>query len=103
VGRERQTHNEIHADVFPFPCRNIQKLQQSGRPQVISFDPSTCVTFCDIASGLTLHSSPPELRFQIMIHLRVAGVDGILRSMSLIKDFLAQLMVLWNHQMVFEP
>jgi hypothetical protein len=23
AGRERQTHNEIHADVFPFSSRNI--------------------------------------------------------------------------------
>jgi hypothetical protein len=26
VGRERQTHNDIHTDVFPFPGRNIQRL-----------------------------------------------------------------------------
>jgi hypothetical protein len=24
---ERQTHNEIHTDVFPFPGRNTQRLQ----------------------------------------------------------------------------
>jgi hypothetical protein len=24
---ERQTHNEIHTDVFPFPGRNTQTLQ----------------------------------------------------------------------------
>jgi hypothetical protein len=29
TGRERQTYDEIHADVFPFSCRNIQRLQQS--------------------------------------------------------------------------
>jgi hypothetical protein len=26
AGRERQTHNEIHVDVFPLPGRNIQRL-----------------------------------------------------------------------------
>jgi hypothetical protein len=26
AGRERQTHNEIHAGVFPFSGRNIQRL-----------------------------------------------------------------------------
>jgi hypothetical protein len=45
---------------------------------VIGLDPSTCVAFCNIASGLMLYSSPLELRFQIMIHLYAAGVDGIL-------------------------
>jgi hypothetical protein len=27
---ERQTHNEIHVDVFPFPGRNTQRWQQSS-------------------------------------------------------------------------
>jgi hypothetical protein len=57
VGRERQTHNEIHADVFPFPGRNIQRLQQSGRSHMIGLDPSTHVAFYNIASGLMLFES----------------------------------------------
>jgi hypothetical protein len=32
-----------------------------------------------------------------MIYLRVARVDGIFGSMSLIKNLLSHLMVLWNH------
>jgi hypothetical protein len=35
---ERQTHNEIHIDVFPFPGRNIQWLQQSHMPHMIILD-----------------------------------------------------------------
>jgi hypothetical protein len=38
---EGQAHNEIHTDVFPFPGRNTQRLQQSIRPHMISLDPST--------------------------------------------------------------
>jgi hypothetical protein len=38
-----------------------------------------------------------------MVHLRAARVKGIFESMSLIEYLLAQLMVLWNHQMVLEP
>jgi hypothetical protein len=38
-----------------------------------------------------------------MTHLCAVRVDGILGSMSLIEYLLAQLMVLWNHQTVFEP
>jgi hypothetical protein len=56
---------------------------------MIGLDPSTHVTFCNIVSGLTLHSSPPELCFQVMIHLRAAGVDGIFGCMSLIENLLA--------------
>jgi hypothetical protein len=63
MSRERQTHDEIHVDVFLFPGRNILRLQQSGRPQMICLDPSTRITFCHVASSLARHSSSPELRF----------------------------------------
>jgi hypothetical protein len=63
AGRERQTHNETNADVFSFPCRNIQRLQQSGRSHIIDLDPSTRVAFCNVASSLALHPSPLELHF----------------------------------------
>jgi hypothetical protein len=69
---ERQTHNEIHIDVFPFPGRNTQRLQQSCMPHMISLDPLTHVAFHNIASSLTLHTGLPELCLQNMIHLCVA-------------------------------
>jgi hypothetical protein len=100
---ERQTHNEIHTDVFPFPGRNIQRLQQSRKPHMISLDPSTRVAFHNIANSLVLHTGPPELCLQIMIHFYVARVDGIFGSVSFIKYLLAQLMVLWNNKMIPEP
>jgi hypothetical protein len=101
--RERQTHNEIYADVFPFLSRNIQRLQQSGKSHMISLDPLTCAAFCNIVSCLAIHSSPLELCFHIMIHLCDAGVDRIFWSMSFIKYLLVQLMVLWNYQTILEP
>jgi hypothetical protein len=103
VGRERQTYNEIHADVFPFLGRNILRLQQSDRSHMVGLDPSTCVTFCNIASSLTLHLSPLEMHFQIMIHLRAARVDGIFERMCFTEYLLVYCMVLWNHLTVFEP
>jgi hypothetical protein len=94
---ERQAHNEIHTNVFPFPGRNTQRLEQSSRPHVISHDPSTCVAFRNIVSSLALHTGPPKLCLQIMIHLCAARVDGIFESVSFIKYLPAQLVVLWNH------
>jgi hypothetical protein len=99
---ERQTHNEIHIDVFPFPGRNTQRLQQSRRPHMISLDPLTRVAFCKIVSSLTFHRGPPELCLQIMIHLCAAWVHGIFGSVSFIKYLLAQTMVLSNHHMILE-
>jgi hypothetical protein len=58
---ERQTHNEIHTDVFSFPDRNTQRLQQSRMPYMISLDPSIRVAFRNIASSLAFHTGPPEL------------------------------------------
>jgi hypothetical protein len=100
---ERQTHNKIHIDVFPFPGRNTQRLQQSSKPHMISLNPLTHVTFRNIVSSLTLHTSPPELCLQIMIHLHTTKMDGIFGSVSFIEYPFAQLMVLWNHQTILEP
>jgi hypothetical protein len=40
----RQTYNEVHADVFPLPLRNAQRLQISSWPEMIDLDPSTRAT-----------------------------------------------------------
>jgi hypothetical protein len=87
----------IHNDVLPFPGSNTQRLQQSSKSHMINLDPSTHVVFCNIASSLTLHTGPPELCLQIMIHLCAARMDEIFRSVSSIEYLLAQLMVLGNH------
>jgi hypothetical protein len=63
AGSQRQTHDEIHIDVFPLSGRSIQWLQQTGRSEMICLDPLTSVAFCNVASSLTLHSCPPKLRF----------------------------------------
>jgi hypothetical protein len=100
---ERQTHNEIHTDVFPFPGRNTRRLQESSMRHMISLDPSTCVAFCKIVSSLAFHMGPPQLCLQIMIHLCAAWVAGIFGGVSFIKYLLAQTMVLWNYQTFHEP
>jgi hypothetical protein len=70
---------------------------------MINLDPSTRVAFHNIASSLALHTGPPELCLQIMIHFYAARVDGIFGSVSFIKYLLTQLMVLWSHQTILEP
>jgi hypothetical protein len=61
---------------------------------MICLDPSTSVAFCNIASSLALHSCPPELHFQIMVHLNIARMNIILGCMSFIKDLLLQPLVM---------
>jgi hypothetical protein len=70
---------------------------------MISLDPSTRVALRNIVSSLALHTSPPELCLQFMIHLCAAQVDGIFGSVRFIKYLLTQLMIFWNHQTILEP
>jgi hypothetical protein len=103
AGGKRQTHDEIYADVFPLLGRNIQQLWQTDMSQMIFLDPSTSAAFCHIASSFALHSCPPELHFQVMIHLGATRVNRIFGCMSFIKDLLSQPLVTWNDYSVFEP
>jgi hypothetical protein len=103
AGSQRKTHDEIHTDVFPLPGRSIQRLQQSGMSEMICLDPSTSAAFCNIVSGIALHSCPPELRFQVMVHLGATRVNRIFGCMSFIKYLLLQCLVMWNDYLVVEP
>jgi hypothetical protein len=75
MGSQRDTHDEIYTDVFPLPGRSIQRLQQIGRSEMICLEPLTSVTFYNIASSLMLYFCPPELHFQVMVHLGAARVN----------------------------
>jgi hypothetical protein len=102
AGSQRKTHDEIHTDVFPLPGRSIQQLQQTGRSEMICLDPSTSISFCNIASSLTHHSHPPELRSQIMVHLGAAKVNRVLGRVSFIKYLLLQSLATRNDYLVIE-
>jgi hypothetical protein len=103
ASNQRKTHDEIHTDVFPLLGRSIQRLQQTSRSDMICLDPLTSVALCNIASSFTLHSHPPKLCFQIMVHLGAARVNKILGCVSFIKDLLSQCLVTWNDYSIIEP
>jgi hypothetical protein len=92
----RQTHDEVHAYVFPLPLRNAQRLQISSWPQM------TRVTLWHISCDFPLHSRPPEILLQILIHFVGSGVDEVSRAMGLIHDLAAKLKVLWDHKTILE-
>jgi hypothetical protein len=99
----RQTHDEVHADVFPLPQGNAQWLQISSWPQMIGLDPSTRVTLWHISYDLPLHSHPPEIILQVLIHFVSSMVDRVSRAMSTIHDLVMKLKVLWDHKAILEP
>jgi hypothetical protein len=103
VSSQRKTHDEIHTDVFPLLGRSIKWLQQSMRSEMICLDPLISVTFCNIASSLARHFCPPEVCFQIMVHLGATRVNRIFGCMSFIKDLLSQPLITQNDYLVIEP
>jgi hypothetical protein len=70
---------------------------------MIGLDSSTGVAFGHILYYLSLHSCPPEIFLQILIHLVGPQMNRIPRAMSLLYDLAVKLKVLQNHETVLEP
>ena len=99
----RQTNNEVHTNILPFPWRNIQRLKHTGGFEVTRFNSLVDVTLRNIVSYLPLHPCPPEPLFQILIHFITARVDWVPREMSLIKNLFSEFQILRYHQPVLKP
>jgi hypothetical protein len=69
---------------------------------MIDLDPLTHVTLRHISCDFSLHSRPPEIFLQILIHFVGSGVDGVSEAMSLIHDLAAKHEVLWDHKVILE-
>ena len=74
-----ESNNEIHADLLPLPSWSRQRLEQSDRLQMISFDSTAIMTPSDIGGDLFLHLGLPKMGFQIFIHFDTTWMDGQLR------------------------
>jgi hypothetical protein len=70
---------------------------------MIGLDSLTSVAFGHILCYLSLHSCPPEILLQILIHLVGPRMDRISRAMGLVHDLTVKLKVLQNHETVLEP
>ena len=90
----RQSCDEIHSDFFPFPLRNLQRLQQSGRALMLYLYHLTSITFGDVKSYFTLHTVPPKLALYVLIHLCPSRMKSISRFMSLLQYELLQFFII---------
>ena len=61
-----ESNNEIHADLLPLLSWNRQRLEQSDKLQMISFDSTAIITPSDIGGDLFLYLGPPKKGFQIL-------------------------------------
>jgi hypothetical protein len=54
-----QTHNELHTDVIPLPCGNLERLQQAGGSLVFCLHSLTRVALHDVLGNVFPHLLPP--------------------------------------------
>jgi hypothetical protein len=64
---------------------------------MISFNSPTDVTFSHILCNLALHSSPPKILLQVLVHFALSWMDNISRAMCFMHDLLMELEILWKH------
>jgi hypothetical protein len=67
-----QTNNEVHTDVFLFSGLYRQRLKCTSYFQVASLHSLTSITLCNVLGNFSLHPSPPEILFEVLIHFATA-------------------------------
>src|SRR3954466_13597109 len=71
----RETGDEVHLNLVPFPFRNRQWLQSSSRSLMFCLDATANVTFINITSNVLLHIRPPVPLTNVLVHLGATGVN----------------------------
>jgi hypothetical protein len=71
----RQTGDEIHRNVLPFPRWNRKRLKSSSWLEMFGLHPLTSITFSYIMSHFSFHVRPPKFLPHILIHLVASGMD----------------------------
>jgi hypothetical protein len=66
-------------------------------------NPLANITLRDISCNLSLHASPPEVLFQILVHLGTTRVHREFGQMGLIQYLLTKLMVLGYNDTLVKP
>jgi hypothetical protein len=81
----RQSHDEIHSNLFLLPLGYLQGLQQSSGSLMLGLDSLTGVAKSDILDNTSLHSVPPIGCLEIMVRLIPSWMNGISKLVSLTK------------------
>jgi hypothetical protein len=67
------------------------------------FQPMASIALGYILGYINFHIGPPEIPFQILVHLSTAEVNRELGHMSLIKDYLPNFWINGNHKVFSKP
>jgi hypothetical protein len=89
--RPWQASDEVHTNFFPFPRGHLQWLQQTRMSLVLGLDTLADVTSGNIKCYLSLHTVPPKLLFQVLVHFGTPWVNRVGCIMGLFQDKLFQL------------
>ena len=99
----RQSHYEIHHDLLPFPLGNLQRLQQTCWPLMLSLDTLIGVANSHILYNRTLHPIPLESFLKIIVHLGTAWMNRVSCIMSLTQNQLPEILHIWHTEPILIP
>jgi hypothetical protein len=86
----RQSHNEIHSNLFPLPLKYLQRLQHSSGSFMLILDSLTGDANGNILDNISLHSISLIGCLDIMVHLIPSRMNGISGLVSLTKYLILQ-------------
>jgi len=98
-----EPNNEIHGNTIPLPFWNLKSLKKITRPLMPILHLLTAQTPRHILYYIFLHSSPPIILTQILIHLGNTWMNGISQSVSLLKDRLMKPINIGNTYPALHP
>jgi hypothetical protein len=99
----RQTHDDIHTNLFPLPLEYLQWLQQHSRSLMLGIDSMIGAAKGNILGIISLHSIPPIGCLEIIVHLIPSWKNVISRLMSLPRYLVLQLLDVRHTDPSFVP
>src|SRR3954468_2866692 len=73
--RSRESGDEVHFNLVPFPFRNREWLQSSSRSLMFYLDATANVTFIKITSNVLFHVRPLVPLTNVLVHLGTTRVN----------------------------
>jgi hypothetical protein len=99
----RQSHAQIHSNLFPTPLRYLQGLQPSSKSLLLGLNFLTWVTKGNIRDSISFHSVPPIGCIVTIVHLISPWVNGISGHVSLSKYLTLQFLDIRHTNPSFVP
>ena len=90
--------HKINIYVFPLPSWNLDFLEYTTRLLMFIFHLLAIWTVCNKFRYVLLQALPPNHFFKVMIHLCRTCMNGIMRTISFLKNTVPQVINFWHTQ-----